>query len=1317
MRLKISRSVFCRIMCFVLLLGCLMPVRSACADEERKTIRVKVTATKKSGGDTAVSGATVSMYYGQGRRTEDVRLVDSFVTGDDGYAEIVIPKEYSSEKELAKLTFSASKVVAQGKGVQGNERDELFNVYQEPRFQLELHSETIDTNGNWLGKKLPVGNEKDVDLAFVIDSTGSMDDSINHVRDNITQFARYLEEQGLNLRMSVMEYRDIEEDGPDSTKLHYFTYSPWYDSTDRLIETLDEIVVDGGGDDDETPIDALDGLLSQEGMNWRSTAHKFAFLLTDADYKVDNSCGYESLRDVAELLNEENIMTSVISSTGFRSSYSDLYEVTGGMFADIYSSDFAAELAGLADRIIGNTSKELELHLQEPRLLLDYSVCYYARDKESPLDEHYKSIIEMMKRASDTLAKATDGHVCLNKVYIFRTNIRENFFVSGNVDENGEFVAADIPTSAMADIRIYTGENEKIQIRSSSYPGGFYVNDLVADFPRTVKGRFDFSKVTAGKKELRGIRLSVIDHNNWDLNDKRYADTVAHESGHYALALMDEYMNGENEEWTDIGRPSESPEMFGLMDTQWIDWELSKEFDYAYLNGNFDDAVTGTAQSYVNKASCEDYLSDLLGSLADPFHSGWTEANVFLNMPEGASREDYEYEVSYTTASHDRNTDYEYLILDDKDFIDLRNSDNWVRVLPDLPQTDIMLVGAAAAAAAAPAPYEDSTEVTENLADIIPEIVDDHVVLHVTQHTGEELMLYRRVSDGATGSVLTGLPVEGNLAYPELEQGQACELTVVVKEDGAYLSNTYLIERSYSSAGGYYYKSSDATVEGVAVPSGEDEYVFMTVASDFENGEYRSVNHGLRIVSLSHASAQGEVYSVAGAGDSINYSTISWFRHSEGVWQKLDTELDTDENGNIEAWCDYAGDGTYVLMAERAVKGGAAAVTDLSYTSDPERNGVLYLDFEDPNEDTLFYEIYYGSDSFRTGTEDGIAMNRMQAGNVIYGINLEKENVTAYVGIVAVMEDGARAPMSDILQVNTGEADRDHDSIPDWYCDQYLLWPKEGIEKNIADSDDDDDSYTNLEEYHIGSDPTDQDDPVLTERIAVSSVAVEPSEIRTGAGGSVTAAAVIFPSNASNQNIRWYIDDETVATVEENGIQCRISGVSEGSTILTAVTEDGGYTAQAAVTVVHGESAGMEETLTVRSYRLKENAGEIKYMSLFSNGTFRYNEPVTRYDALTALDTLFDFKNTEAGMQFSDVDIIHQEVTEKFSAAGIIHPDGAGRFRGEEAITEEELDEILKTMFADPGEWYPEEILDGNREVTRELFMKAVDYLVKEATE
>lgn len=329
---------------------------------------------------------------------------------------------------------------------------------------------------------------------------------------------------------------------------------------------------------------------------------------------------------------------------------------------------------------------------------------------------------------------------------------------------------------------------------------------------------------------------------------------------------------------------------------------------------------------------------------------------------------------------------------------------------------------------------------------------------------------------------------------------------------------------------------------------------------------------------------------------------------------------------------------------------------------------------------------------------------------MIYGINLEKENVAAYVGIVAVMEDGARSPMSELLQVNTGEADRDRDSIPDWYCDQYLLWPKEGIEKNIADSDDDDDSYTNLEEYHIGSDPTDQDDPVLTERTAVSSVAVEPSEIRTVPGGSVTAAAVIFPSNASNQNIRWYIDDETVALAEENGTQCRITGVSEGSTVLTAVTEDGGYTAQAVVTVVYGEPAGTEEPVAVRSYRLKENAGEIKYMSLLSGGTFRYNEPVTRYEALTALDALFDFKNTEAAIQFTDVDLTHQEVTDKFSAAGIIHPDGAGRFRGEEAITEEELKEILNTMFAGP-----EEILNGNGTVTRELFMRAVDRLVGEA--
>ena len=50
-----------------------------------------------------------------------------------------------------------------------------------------------------------------------------------------------------------------------------------------------------------------------------------------------------------------------------------------------------------------------------------------------------------------------------------------------------------------------------------------------------------------------------------------------------------------------------------------------------------------------------------------------------------------------------------------------------------------------------------------------------------------------------------------------------------------------------------------------------------------------------------------------------------------------------------------------------------------------------------------------------------------------------------------------------------GEADRDGDGIPDWYMNQYRLWPKDGTD--ISGNDPDGDGLTNLEEYLGGTDP------------------------------------------------------------------------------------------------------------------------------------------------------------------------------------------------------------------------------------------------------
>ena len=72
------------------------------------------------------------------------------------------------------------------------------------------------------------------------------------------------------------------------------------------------------------------------------------------------------------------------------------------------------------------------------------------------------------------------------------------------------------------------------------------------------------------------------------------------------------------------------------------------------------------------------------------------------------------------------------------------------------------------------------------------------------------------------------------------------------------------------------------------------------------------------------------------------------------------------------------------------------------------------------------------------------------------------------VSVVSVLEDGSRSAVSSTV-VRAGEADRDGDGIPDWFMNQYHLWPKDGTD--ISGNDMDGDGLTNLEEYLEGTDP------------------------------------------------------------------------------------------------------------------------------------------------------------------------------------------------------------------------------------------------------
>jgi uncharacterized protein YjdB/alpha-acetolactate decarboxylase len=83
--------------------------------------------------------------------------------------------------------------------------------------------------------------------------------------------------------------------------------------------------------------------------------------------------------------------------------------------------------------------------------------------------------------------------------------------------------------------------------------------------------------------------------------------------------------------------------------------------------------------------------------------------------------------------------------------------------------------------------------------------------------------------------------------------------------------------------------------------------------------------------------------------------------------------------------------------------------------------------------------------------------------------------------------------------------------------------------------------------------------------VHVTGVSVQPPTMNLYAGGSTgTVIATVVPSNATNQNVNWTSSSIGVATVNTNGV---ITPIAAGTSIITATTVDGGFTATCVVNV------------------------------------------------------------------------------------------------------------------------------------------------------
>lgn len=166
----------------------------------------------------------------------------------------------------------------------------------------------------------PIDN---VNITFLIDTTGSMDTYINAVKDRAIEFSEILNEKGIEFKLGLIGFGDLNEKEKP-------TVYPFTEDVTKFRKQVRRIPRTYGGDIPESALDALETGVELL-KNSRETENKNIFILiTDAPPHVPTNSG-KSIEDIKNMLAEYGITIYVTARRDKESveAYQPLVEGSG----------------------------------------------------------------------------------------------------------------------------------------------------------------------------------------------------------------------------------------------------------------------------------------------------------------------------------------------------------------------------------------------------------------------------------------------------------------------------------------------------------------------------------------------------------------------------------------------------------------------------------------------------------------------------------------------------------------------------------------------------------------------------------------------------------------------------------------------------------------------------------------------------------------------------------------------------------------------------------------------------------------------------
>ncbi len=198
-------------------------------------------------------------------------------------------------------------------------------------------------------------NSLPIDIAFVIDQTGSMRQEVNEVKTNIAEFTSRLSQRGVDYQLGLVTYSDFVE------RRYNFT-----GDVNQFITWIDDLIIGGGGDDNENALQGLEAAVKQ--LKFRRSAQRIIILITDARFhqKGDQGDGQTTYttETMAKFLTDNNVRLFAITPPDI-AEYGVLTDATHGRRFNIIE-DFSSILDVFSESITSLYSAKYRVNENVP---------------------------------------------------------------------------------------------------------------------------------------------------------------------------------------------------------------------------------------------------------------------------------------------------------------------------------------------------------------------------------------------------------------------------------------------------------------------------------------------------------------------------------------------------------------------------------------------------------------------------------------------------------------------------------------------------------------------------------------------------------------------------------------------------------------------------------------------------------------------------------------------------------------------------------------------------------------------------------------